>query len=472
MTTTSATQSIVAALGGGSGIDFAALATNLAQAQFAARIDRIANRSEVLDRQISAASTLRSQLSQLAASVGERVRSGDISAQPQIANGAVASVSRGIVSGSGSYSLEVTALARAQVLASPPQAATAPVGAGTLTIRFGTLGGTFTEDPAHAPLSLTVAPGTTLAGLAGQINAARAGVSAYVVQGSSGAQLVLKGSEGAQNGFVIETSEDPAEPGLSTLAWEPGSDPARLTATAADAAFRLDGVALTSPSNRIDNVAPGLSLQLTGTNPGAPTTIRFSDPKAAVSAFMQDFTSALNELATSLAEVTNPQGGDLARDPGARALRQALVELAGSVILPTAPAGQPRTLAELGLATNRDGTFRLDAARLDAAVKASPEGVSAFFTAGIHGIFATLDRLSRNAGALGNPGSLGGSVARYSALKTRLSAQASELSEAQAALRAQLVKRFAATEGTVGTSRGTLSFLQNQIDAWNAQRNG
>ena len=76
-TTTSATSSIIATLGAGSGIDFAAMATNLAQAQFAARTDRLTNQAETLERQISAASALKSSTLQLAASVGDRVRGGD-----------------------------------------------------------------------------------------------------------------------------------------------------------------------------------------------------------------------------------------------------------------------------------------------------------------------------------------------------------------------------------------------------------
>ena len=103
MTTTSATSSIVSSLGGGSGIDMAALAASLASAQFAARVDRNTARTDSVERRISAASALKSQILQLAASVGDRVRSGDLSAQPTIANGAVAAVSRGIASGSGSH---------------------------------------------------------------------------------------------------------------------------------------------------------------------------------------------------------------------------------------------------------------------------------------------------------------------------------------------------------------------------------
>ena len=119
MTTTSATSSIVASLGGGSGIDMAGLATSLAEASFAARKDRLTTRSDTLERQISAASNLKSMILQLASSVGDRVRSGDVSTQPSIANSAVASVSRGVASGSGSYSLEVTQLAAGQTLTGP-----------------------------------------------------------------------------------------------------------------------------------------------------------------------------------------------------------------------------------------------------------------------------------------------------------------------------------------------------------------
>ena len=93
MTTTSATSSIVTALGGGSGVDMAALATNLANAQFAAKTDRLTTRSDTLDKQISAASDLKSMLLTLTSSLGDRVRQGDLSPQPKVANAAVASAS-------------------------------------------------------------------------------------------------------------------------------------------------------------------------------------------------------------------------------------------------------------------------------------------------------------------------------------------------------------------------------------------
>ncbi|MFA7585704.1 MAG: flagellar hook protein, partial [Novosphingobium sp.] len=78
MTTTSATSSatsqLITSLGAGSGIDMAALAGNLATAQFAARTDRLTTRAETLDRQISTASNLKNMLLNLASSLGNRVR--------------------------------------------------------------------------------------------------------------------------------------------------------------------------------------------------------------------------------------------------------------------------------------------------------------------------------------------------------------------------------------------------------------
>ena len=452
-----------------------ALAANLAAAQFAPRSDRLTARSETLDRQISAASELKSQLLQLSSAIGDRIRTGDLSPQPQVANSAVASVK--LTPGatpSGSYSLEVLALAASQTLASPVLAGgTTPVGSGSLTLRFGTVAGAaFTEDTTHAPANITIPSGATLADVAAAINGSGSGVTAYVANAADGAHLMLKGKDGAASAFVLEATETPGEEGLSALAWNPATvTTGRLLATATDARFKLDGLETTSPTNTISNPAPGFNLTLKAVNSGAPTQISFADPTATIATFMQDFTSALNEVAATLNAAVDPKTGDLARDPGARALRQALVGLAGGAILPNAAASAPRTLADLGLATERNGTFRLDTARLGATMARDPTGVAAMFTTGIYGVFATLDGLTRRATALSNPGSLGGSLTRYTAQAAQTKDGLASIAEKQETLRASLASRFAVADSRVGAARSTLSFLQNQIDAWNSKGN-
>jgi flagellar hook-associated protein 2 len=473
-TGSSTASSILTALTGSSGIDWNTLASNLAIAQFAGKTDRLTTRAETLDQQISDAAGLKGSLLALDSSLGDRVRSGDLSPQPSIANAAVA---KATLSGSstpkGTYSLEVTQLARAQTLASPPVASAAtPVGAGTLTLRFGTVAGTgFAEDTAHAAVSVTIAAGATLADVASAINGANAGVSAYVANTVDGPRLVLKGQQGAANGFVLEAAEDPLNPGLAALAWNPAGDGTRLLSGAQNAAFKIDGLAMSSPSNTVNEALPGLNLTLTATNTGAPTTLSFADNTAAITSAMQDLTAALNEIVAQVKAATDPVSGDLARDGGALALKRSLAQLAGSVVMPNAAAGAPRTLADLGLSTQRDGTFLLDGARLAATLKADPNGAAAMFTNGIHGVYSTIDALYRKASATTDPGSLAGGIARYTSQKAKATSDLADLADKQEALRQQFVIRFAATQNAVSASTSTLDFLKNQIAAWNKPSN-
>lgn len=474
MTTTSATSSatsnLISALGGGSGINMAELASNLATAQFAGRIDRLTARSEQLTAQISAASNLKSMLLSLSTSLGERIRVGDLSPQPSLANPAVATASlSGSRTPSGSYSLEVTRLATSQALASQAYASPAALtGSGTLTLRFGTVSGaSFTADAGRDPVDITVAAGSSLSQVAAAINGAGAGVTAYVANTVNGAQLVLKGAEGANNGFVIEATEDPLEPGLSQLAWSPGSATGSLLATAQDATLKIDGLDITSPGNRLVDAIPGVTLDLKATNIGSPTTVRFADPGAAITEAMGDLTNALNEIAAELKLATAQGTGELARDPGARALQRQLSGLAGAVIMPTAPDSSARTLADLGLKTQRDGTFAIDATRLKATLASDPEGVAAMFTTGLYGIYGTIEGISRRAGLSGDPGSLGGSITRYNRQLAEVTEDQSEIAEKQEALRARLIGQFAGVDTRVSASQSTLAFLKNQIAAWN-----
>ena len=467
--TTSATSSLISALGGGSGIDFGALATNLSVAQFAARKDQLTARSDTLNAKISAASNIKSMLLNLDTSFGTLVRSGELSRAPQVANSAVATASlSGTTQPSGTFSLEVTKLASGQRLASTPYAAsTTTVGAGTLALRFGTVSGTsFTEDTSHAAASITIAAGATLADVANSINAANTGVTAYIANTVDGAQLVLRGQEGAANGFVLEATEDPAAPGLSNLAWTPSSGTGQLLATAQDAAFKVDGLAMTSKSNTVSEAIPGLKLNLTATNAGSPTTVSFNDPKDVIASAMRDFTDALNQLMEEVNKAT-AIGGDLANDSGTRALKRSLSQMAGTTVMPGA-TGAAKTLADLGLKTGRDGTFSFDTDRFNATMAGDQDGVVAMFTNGIHGVYATFDKLYRSASSTTDPGSLGSSITRYNKQLTQITEDQSELTEKQEALRVQLVSRFAVTESRITSSQSTLTFIQNQIKAWNS----
>ncbi|MFM7377775.1 MAG: flagellar filament capping protein FliD [Erythrobacter sp.] len=473
-------SSIISALGAGSGVDFIKLATDISAATFAAQRGQITARQEALSAQISAAATLRNALTGLSSALGDRIRTGDLAPKGTVANAAVATttVPPG-TSPRGSFSLEVTQLASSQTLVSRPLASRdALVGEGTLTLRMGTISGSsFTADTARAAIDITITATDTLATLASKISAASGGaVSAYVATGTNGAQLVMKGRDGAANGFILEAASinDPAvnEAGdLSYFGWTAGSTNATLNQTARNAAYRLDGVAATSPTNRITGLPGGFGLNLTAINTGAPTTVSFATDGSAYTSVMEDFVAALNDIVGQINDLAAPIRGELGNDPGARELRRDLAGLAGRVVMPNAATGDPRTLADLGLSLNRDGTFKLDNARLARSLETSPDAVAAMFTTGASGVFATFDRFARENSLTTDPASLGGSLKRYESQQAAAAERLAKIAEQQEALRLRLTREFTASERRVAASQSTLSFLQQQIDVWSNRDN-
>ena len=110
--TSSSTSSLLTALGGGSGVDMVKLAQDLAEARFMAQKGQLESRSDLLEAKISAASTLKNQLSQLSSALGDRIRNGDLAPTASVANASVARAS--VLAGGtaqGSYTLEVSQLA-------------------------------------------------------------------------------------------------------------------------------------------------------------------------------------------------------------------------------------------------------------------------------------------------------------------------------------------------------------------------
>lgn len=480
--TASIGSQLLTSLGVGTGVDMTAMATNIATAQYATQTDAVNTQLSNVALQISQASQLKSDLLTLSSSFSSLVDSGNLLPSPTVTNSSVATASLplGSSGASGTYSLEVTALAKPQVLAtSTISSSNATMKAGTLTFNFGTVSGsTFTQDTSHSSATVTIADGATLAQVATAINSANIGVTAYVATNASGSQLVFKGSEGAANGFTItandtSTTSSTGATSLNTLAYNPSTTSSTITSqqSAGDAAYKLDGISRTSTSNTIASAAPGLSLKLTGTNSGNPTTITYSDPSSTITTTMTNLVSALNAIMTELNTDMSASTGNLYNDQGAKAVSRAFSQLAGTTIMKSATGSDPKTLADLGVSTNKDGSFTLDSTKLASALSSNTSGVAAMFTKGINGIYSTLYKMTSSLTTSTDSGSLAGSITRYTNLQTSLTTQKSKLSDAQTALRTRLITQYAAANSSVATSNSTLTYLKNQIAAWNKTSN-
>ena len=85
----------------------------------------------------------------------------------------------------------------------------------------------------------------------------------------------------------------------------------------------------------------------------------------------QDFAAFDDPAAPAQAivnEETNPATGALHNDSAASTLARSLSTLTLTNLVTGVPTGAPKTLAEIGVATNRDGTLSVDATKLSAAM--------------------------------------------------------------------------------------------------------
>ncbi|WP_136163007.1 flagellar filament capping protein FliD [Sphingomonas flavalba] len=384
------TTSITSALGVGAGIDTAKLVSDLISAQFDGKAKALADQDSALTARISAVSALKSGISSFSTSLNSLLASGMLMTQPVSSDTGIVTSSAlaGAHLGNFAAEVEVRQLAAGQLLTSAPVAAgrTAPVGTGSLTFTFGAASWAdtamtgFAADPDRAPVTIAIgSDNNSLAGIAQAINAANIGVTATIVAGEGGASLSLKGPTGAAMAFTVDVAETPGDEGLAALAFNPGAAGMTLGRKAVDSIVAVDGIVAQRATNSIDDLIPGVQLNLIKAAAGTTVSLTAKRPTDAIGQAVNDFASAYNELKSLLKTDTDPKTGMLNGDPAVRAMAQRLATLTSTQLLANVPAGAPKTLAEIGVRTNRDGTLSVDSAALNKALANWPDVVEAMF---------------------------------------------------------------------------------------------
>lgn len=296
----------------------------------------------------------------------------------------------------GTYRFDVSSLARAQTLVAVGQSGTSTaIGSGASTeLRFefgrvtgGTLqngvysGASFETSAEGLTGTVTIdASNNTLSGIKDAINAADLGVRASIVgDGSANPYRLVLESEatGAASAMRITVTGDAA---LQSLL---GQDPAGTqnmvqTVEARDAAFTVNGLSVSSASNNLADVVEGATISLLAT--GTSTVKVGRDTSAAVKA-VQDFAKAYNDLNTTLngvsaSDARNGTRAPLNGDAAVRGIQARLRAVLGSSL---GPDFTFRTLSQVGVTFQRDGTLSVDSARLGAALGEDPDAVRALF---------------------------------------------------------------------------------------------
>jgi flagellar hook-associated protein 2 len=293
----------------------------------------------------------------------------------------------------GNYAVTVQALASNQTVASATASSAASdlVGAGTLTLELGTWSAdssAFQTKAGGSPLSLEITASDTLSSVRDKINAAGAGVTASLINDTSGVRLSVRSdSSGAANGFRLAVSDADGSAsdsaGLSRFAYDPAAavNGLALKQPAANAQATVNGIALESDSNDISGAITGLTLNLRKVS-STPVNITATRDRESVLGTIKSFAEAYNALASYLNQQTKydvsaKTGGPLQGDSAATGLQAQLRS-----VLNTASGASPlfARLSNLGLESQRDGTLTINQTKLDAAGNDLDELKKAFAT--------------------------------------------------------------------------------------------
>lgn len=285
----------------------------------------------------------------------------------------------------GTFNVTVSQLAAAQRTYSGTFASSTTAG----LFGTGTLGITVGGD---AEIEITVDGSTTLASLASDINSSGARVRASIVYDGSQYRLLVQGTEpGSANAVVFD--EGALSLGLTNT-----------VQAAQNAVFTVDGVSMQRASNVVNDAMTGVTLSLSAVSEldtndvPIPTVVTVSADVETMQKTVEDFVAAYNEVAKKLAEQFRWGGAvDKKKLQGDSTLMSLQRQLAG--IITTAVTGADSdfsVLSSIGIATQSDGTLKVDTAKLAKALGDDPVAVSKLFTSdlGSTGVAERMDALA------------------------------------------------------------------------------
>lgn len=351
----------------------------------------------------------------------------------------------------GGYTLLVDQLAQRQTIASSAYAASdTVVGGGTLTLQLGSYSAdpvSFTADPARPPVGITVAADATVSQIRDAINAAGAGVTASLVNDASGTRLMIRSADtGASNAFSLSSSD----PGLADLAFDPGSPLATSTAmtqAAQDAQLTINGLEISSASNKLDGVVENMVFDLRRSGE-ASVEVDVSGDSASMRTVVEKFVSAWNDLNRTIADQTKyDPNSKVAGVLQGNATIVSVQRQLRNLLTQTVDGATVSRLSDAGIALQRDGSLAVSASKLDAAL-ANPANLRALFaangTGGAEGIARRFDTLLGT--LLGIDGSVTGATATLRLREQGVNRQQEALEHRMTLIETRLRRQYVALD--------------------------
>jgi flagellar hook-associated protein 2 len=465
---------ITSSVGIGSGLEIGTIVQTLVNADTAAKKAQIARQTSNNSAMLSGISSLRSALSVFTTAMGKL----NDSTAPAFNAYAGTSANEGVVkvtasnkAVAGSYSIAVEALATSSKVASQSFASsTTAISEGDMVIGVGT-GTSYT---------VKVGAGATLESVRDQINKelGASGISANIVNGKEGSRLVLSSSTtGAGNDISVTGDISELQIDGTQSMSQNANGAGFIEAAAQDAKLTIDGLAVTSSTNKVADAISGLTLELTGvsassggTFTGTKVTVATNNDSLKTS--IQSFVDAYNTLQKAITSLTSTSEdadgnivlGSLTNDPTTRSLlgdvRKVLSEVGSGDRL--------TSLSQLGINTTKDGTLEFNSTKFTAAMNDKKLGneVQELFT-GDNGIIARMNKAIDPYNK--TDGSLASRKSGLDKIAKNLSDQQDALNRRIDALTTSLTKQYATLDANLGKMKAQASQITAIFEALNAQ---
>lgn len=256
----------------------------------------------------------------------------------------------------------------------------------------------------------------TLAGLAAAINSAAIGVTASVLTDTNGSRLsIVSGTSGTAGDLTVSTQTITDTTTNASLAYNPATP-------GANASLIVDGVSITSASNTVSDVIPGVTFQLLAASPvtngtAEPVQVQIVNDTSTVTSALDQFVSDYNSVVSAInSQESNSSSGTAEPLFGSPTLSILQQQILGAINT-TSPSGYLDPIANatdtlsgsisIGVGSGSATVFNLSSlstgnqnlAGLAAAINAAGIGVTAGVVANSTG--SSLSLTSDTAGASG-----------------------------------------------------------------------
>ena len=281
----------------------------------------------------------------------------------------------------GTYSIQVTQLAKTEIINTYDGFSASDEAVGTGVLSIGTGDGNLTE--------ITIdASNNTLEGIAEAINESDAGVSATLVRltDSTYALSLTADTTGESIRFSITEDGDGTtndETGLSRLYSDPAAQTMDITQEAVKAKFTFNGLDVERNENTIEDLIPGVTLTLVEPDEENTVTVsvkkKFTGMEKAIDTFVQAYNNMVSVFESEqYFDTDSGDTGTLFGDYSATIMKNGVVNLLKTTV--DGISDSVNSLSALGIEMTEDGTLDFDSEAFNDIIEDNEEDVVAFFT--------------------------------------------------------------------------------------------